>query len=228
LDGQTFLVRSAFTNDESFWRAMLEQNVTNITREVGYDMAGTLPTQIGLLTSLRVLDLTVVQGPLRRSRARSLHDARSLQLSLVGGSGISGTLPTQVGLLRSLRVLRLGPFSDDCSSANVVGGTIPIELVQLSFLRELDLRCNQLTYPESEAVAGFEPYRAMQARCDSQEDLCRGFPPESCLALYVPPLCHYDADHPLPTLQLVVHFNQPTHTHSCALSCVPTAMPCRA
>ena len=229
---------------------MLEQNATNITREAGYDMAGTLPTQIGYLTSLRVLDLTVVQGPLRRSRARSLHDARSLQLSLVGGSGISGTLPSQLGLLRSLRVLRLGPMGDDCSSANAVGGTIPIEIVQLPFLRELDLRCNKLTYPESEAMAGFEPYRAMQARCDSQEDLCQGFPPESCLALYVPPLCRHNAHHPLPTL----HFNPPTppphihillrlavpthphalrlavptHPDACSLPCVPSAMPCRA
>ena len=89
------------TDDESFWRELLALNVTNITREPGFDVEGTLPTEIGLLTTLRILDLTVVQGPSSEVRGRSL---------LTGGTGLSGTLPTELGLLRSLSVVRFGPM----------------------------------------------------------------------------------------------------------------------
>ena len=143
------------TNDESFWRALLELNVTNITREVGYDVEGTVPTQIGILSTLQTLDLTVVQGASSSRRGRSL---------LTGGTGLSGTLPTQIGLLRSLSIVRFGPMAGDegCGSSNALTGTVPLELARLPSLAELDLRCNRLIYPDSIAVPGFQAYESMQ------------------------------------------------------------------
>ena len=143
---------------------MATAGIVNMTREVGYDVAGTLPTQIGLVTSLRLMDLGVVEGNERLG-------------------GLSGTLPTEIGRLTALHTLRLGPAyaTEGCVGVNSLSGTLPRELALIPSMEDLDLRCNDFVYPNSPEVAGLVEYQAVQALCD-QRGICQGVPPETCSA----------------------------------------------
>lgn len=89
-------------------------------------ITGTIPTEIGTLTSLSVL--------------------------MLGANALSGTLPTELGLLTSLWALVLqgsqyiGPAAiDDSRMGNQISGTLPTELGRLSQLTQIALYHNRLS-----------------------------------------------------------------------------------
>ena len=83
------------------------------------DFSGPIPAELGRLTHLEVLDLSV-NGP-------------------NPGNGLSGLIPAELGALTRLRILDL--------SLNHLTGPVPPELGRLAHLEVLNLRRNGLTGP---------------------------------------------------------------------------------
>ena len=100
-----------------------------------HGLQGPIPPELGNLTSLEVLDLSLnsLIGTIPPELG-NLENLVELRLSL---NRLFGVVPPELGNLTSLEVLNL--------RLNSLGGTIPPELGALTNLRILDLRDNELT-----------------------------------------------------------------------------------
>lgn len=99
------------------------------------NLAGSLPAEIGLLTSLKgvFLGQSRMQGPIV-TQIGQLQELRDLDL---GESFLTGRIPSEIGLLSdTLETLAL--------NNNLLTGSIPNELWQLSNLQQAVLQLNQL------------------------------------------------------------------------------------
>ena len=92
-------------------------------------MTGTIPPELGMLASLRVLDLQ--WNGLTGTIPPELGRLSNLQVLALASSNLVGEIPPQLGALSNLRELDL--------SWNDLTGAVPSELGQLSDLRKLDL-----------------------------------------------------------------------------------------
>ncbi len=99
------------------------------------NLSGTIPADLGQLTSLQFLDLDTNQltGPI----PVELSQLVNLEYLYLNGNQLTGTIPAELGQLTNLWLLYL--------SDNQLTGTIPEELLQLTGLRWLDLSHNQLS-----------------------------------------------------------------------------------
>ena len=98
-------------------------------------LSGTIPVEIGNLTSLSELFLGFNQ--LSGTIPVEIGNLTSLIALFLGGNQLSGTIPVEIGNLTSLRSLTLG--------GNQLSGTIPVEIGNLTSLRSLTLGGNQLS-----------------------------------------------------------------------------------
>ena len=98
-------------------------------------LSGTIPVEIGNLTSLIALFLGGNQ--LSGTIPVEIGNLTSLIALFLGGNQLSGTIPVEIGNLTSLRSLTLG--------GNQLSGTIPVEIGNLTSLSELYLNDNQLS-----------------------------------------------------------------------------------
>jgi len=99
------------------------------------ELNGTIPAQLGDLTSLQILDLS--DNELSGTIPSHLGNLASLVWLKLGSNELSGSIPPQLGSLASLEWLEL--------SYNNLGGSIPPELDGLAHLRWLNLYSNQLS-----------------------------------------------------------------------------------
>ena len=102
----------------------------------GNSLTGSLPTEIGLLTNLKEMNLSYAAadtglGAATRSLRRRLEDAIP-----ESSSNLRGPIPSEIGLLTSLVTLDL--------SGNNISGSIPPEIGQLRDIRNLSLHRNLL------------------------------------------------------------------------------------
>ena len=106
-------------------------------RYVGHGLSGPIPAQLGGLTSLTELDLSInnLSGPIP-SELAALANLTTLRL---GVNDLSGPIPPQLGDLANLEYLWLG--------SNDLSGTIPTELAALTNLRNLSIGNNELSGP---------------------------------------------------------------------------------
>ena len=109
-------------------------------------LSGTIPVEIGNLTSLSELflgfsQLSVFLGfnQLSGTIPVEIGNLTSLTALFLGGNQLSGTIPVEIGNLTSLIALFLG--------GNQLSGTIPVEIGNLTSLRSLTLGGNQLRFP---------------------------------------------------------------------------------
>ena len=107
-------------------------------------LSGTIPVEIGNLTSLSELflgfsQLSVFLGfnQLSGTIPVEIGNLTSLTALFLGGNQLSGTIPVEIGNLTSLIALFLG--------GNQLSGTIPVEIGNLTSLRSLTLGGNQLS-----------------------------------------------------------------------------------
>ena len=100
------------------------------------DLSGTLPSALGDLGNLQVLDLNS-NNSLRGTIPSALGNLSNLQYLQLYWTDLRGTLPSALGNLGNLRALQL--FWTDLS------GTLPPELGDLSNLQELRLPNNDLS-----------------------------------------------------------------------------------
>jgi hypothetical protein len=98
-------------------------------------ISGTLPTEVGLLSSLKVLALD--NNNLIGLIPHELGQLSTLQFLNLLTNAMTGTTPTELGTLSSLKGLGLG-------SNNLIG-SIPSELGQISTLQEMLLFDNAIT-----------------------------------------------------------------------------------
>ena len=106
-------------------------------RYVGHGLSGPIPAQLGGLTGLTELDLSInnLSGPIP-SELAALANLTTLRL---GVNDLSGPIPPQLGNLANLEYLWLG--------SNDLSGTIPTELATLTNLRNLSIGNNELSGP---------------------------------------------------------------------------------
>ena len=100
------------------------------------DLSGSIPTQMGLLTSLAELrlDSNSLSGTLPTELGLPTAMMEHLHLD---SNSLNGPIPTELGELTSLDELRL--------YSNSLSGTFPTELGELTSLRELSLQTNALS-----------------------------------------------------------------------------------
>ena len=98
-------------------------------------LSGTIPGELGDLTSLR--ELWLRSNDLSGTIPSELGDLSSLQALSLSSNDLSGTIPSELGDLSGLEELYL--------SSNELSGTIPSELGDLADLEELYLRYNELS-----------------------------------------------------------------------------------
>ena len=98
------------------------------------ELSGTIPAEIGNLTSLTELDLSINELSGIPAEIGNLTSLTELELSF---NLLSGTIPAEIGNLTSLTELEL--------SFNLLSGTIPAEIGNLTSLEDLYLRSNQLS-----------------------------------------------------------------------------------
>ena len=101
----------------------------------GDNLQGTLPDELGLLTSLTLLDL--YDNKLTGTIPTQLGQLTALQRLQLYKNQLGGTIPSQIGKLTALNILQL--------LVNQLTGTLPSQLGQLSGLTGLSLYFNQLT-----------------------------------------------------------------------------------
>ena len=99
------------------------------------DLSGTIPTELGNLGSLLILNLgeNQLSGPI----PTELGKLANLQTLYLHKNKLSGTIPTQLGNLQTLNYLSLG--------GNQLSGTIPTQLGSLANLFQLYLYENKLS-----------------------------------------------------------------------------------
>ena len=100
-------------------------------------LTGTIPPQLGALTTLEELDISAsrLTGPIP-PQLGNLANLRTLDLR---HNQLTGSIPPELGALTNLVALKL--------QANLITGPIPPQLGNLADLDELDLHANRLTGP---------------------------------------------------------------------------------
>ncbi|XP_050254998.1 MDIS1-interacting receptor like kinase 2-like [Quercus robur] len=98
------------------------------------NLSGEIPPQIGLLTHLKVLDLS--ENQLSGSIPLEIGNLKSLVSLGLHINHLSGSIPKSLGTLSNISVLDL--------YINQLSGTIPEELGNLKSIIELDINMNQL------------------------------------------------------------------------------------
>lgn len=93
----------------------------NLTQVVTLSLSGSIPSELGLLTMLKDLILSV-NGNLRGSIPFELGQLTSLQSLTLGYTGVSGEIPSELGLLTNLRYVSL--------SCTYVSGIVPETLCE--------------------------------------------------------------------------------------------------
>ena len=109
--------------------------VTQLALPFNTNLRGTLPAELGNLSSLTRLSLESnhLSGPI----PASLGNLSNLTYLGLGGNDLSGPIPTELGNLSNLTTLYL--------RVNQLSGSIPASMGNLSSLTSLDLRGNQLS-----------------------------------------------------------------------------------
>lgn len=101
------------------------------------NLTGTIPSSIGNLTNLTLLEL--YNNQLTGSIPTSIENLTKLEIFDLNNNLLTGTIPAGIGNLTKLEILDL--------STNQLEGTIPESLSLLSDLRYLDFNHNQLSGP---------------------------------------------------------------------------------
>lgn len=98
----------------------------------GNNLLGALPTNVGEMAALQVLDLS--SNFLTGFMPTELGALPFIRELILSNNFITGTMPTEVGNMLTLEVLNLeGPTTQGLN----IGGTIPTQLGFLPFLRKL-------------------------------------------------------------------------------------------
>lgn len=109
-------------------------HVTEI-RMLFNNLNGTLPASLGLLTELRVLELSFnkIYGEI----PESLGNLKKLEVLALNGNHLSGAIPSSIGTLGTLKQLHL--------SSNELSGDLPGAINNLSNLEVFNVFDNELT-----------------------------------------------------------------------------------
>lgn len=147
------------------------------------NLAGSLPPELGNLTSLEVLDLerNSLAGAIP-SELGNLHRLRTLSL---GVNRFTGPIPPELGRLASLEILRL--------RRNRLTGAIPSELSDLRNLTTLGVERNQLTGAIPLSLSALK--RLTRLHFGENPGLCASGSADfvawlASLEVYVGPLCN--------------------------------------
>uniref|UniRef100_A0A0D9W6A1 non-specific serine/threonine protein kinase n=1 Tax=Leersia perrieri TaxID=77586 RepID=A0A0D9W6A1_9ORYZ len=132
--------------------------------------SGRIPSSIGNLKRLKELDLSSSNGRFSGALPDTIGDLSSLSFLDLSSSGFQlGELPDSIGRMQSLSTLRLR----ECS----ISGEIPLSIVNLTRLRELDLSQNNLTGPITtiDRKGAFLNLEILQLCCNSLSGPVPGF-----------------------------------------------------
>ena len=113
--------------------------------QVGEGLTGSIPPELGVLTGLRVLDLS--ENSLSGSIPPELGNLESLEVMYLGWNILTGSIPAALGRLANLEVLGLcsNLRRDGSMWVGGLSGSIPAELGDLTSLEVLHLGGNSLT-----------------------------------------------------------------------------------
>ena len=134
-------------------------------------LSGTIPSEIGLLTSLKELDLrsTGVAGPI----PEELFSLTKLEALYLGNTRLSGTISSKIGQLSSLSWLDLAETQ--------ISGTLPDEMFSLPRVSLLQLNGNRnLTGSIPEAYCSKQYRERLELIVDCAPSLSTGVPSVTC------------------------------------------------
>ena len=94
----------------------------NLLNATSNQLSGSIPSEIGLLNTKEVLDLSF-NPSMVGSIPTEIGDCTALSALNLEGIGLSGSLPSEIGLLSNLAILGL--------ANNDFSGTVPFELEEL-------------------------------------------------------------------------------------------------
>ena len=130
----------ALPGTESGWHGLTVDSRTQTVTAIdftGNNLTGTLPAEVGDLTSLTNLNLD--GNLLTGSIPAEIGNLTALNSLSLANNPLTGSIPPEIGSLTALQYLYL----DNCQ----LTGSIPAEIGNLTALRELHLYGNQLTGP---------------------------------------------------------------------------------
>lgn len=116
------------TQDECFWRGMV-CNANGLITEIRFpkkNLKGTIPTEIGLLSNLRLMDLS--RNQLEGSIPDELYDNLDLQKLYLYKNQLTGTISSKIGELWDL--------TDFNVAQNKLSGSLPNRLASRSLIRQ--------------------------------------------------------------------------------------------
>ena len=139
MDGDNWTDDTNWLSDRPIWewRGVTSDADGRVTALIllGNQLSGAIPTELGNLANLQLLNLTSNQ--LSGTIPTELGNLPNLQRLYLNGNQLTGGIPTEIGSLSNLQYLNL--------ARNQLSGAIPTELGSLSNLRLLSLDRNQLT-----------------------------------------------------------------------------------
>jgi len=138
---------------------VIGNRVTEINLQ-GNKLDGTLPIELGNLTSLQKLNLSGNKLTSIPTQIGSLIALKELKIS---GSDISKNIPKEIGNISKLEQLDL--------SNNQLTGSIPKEIGNISKLEQLDLSNNQLTKSIPEEIGSILNLKLLNLSNNQLEDL---------------------------------------------------------
>ncbi len=135
-NGDTWNTSWDLSKDVSTWQGVsIENNQVVGIKMLFNNLDGTIPTTIGNLTNLRVLELSF--NKLTGTLPESLGKLSQLEVLAFNGNFLTGSIPASIGSLTQLKELHL--------SSNKLSGSIPVTFTNLSNIVVFNVFDNALT-----------------------------------------------------------------------------------
>ncbi|CAI7934640.1 unnamed protein product, partial [Closterium sp. NIES-54] len=137
-DGMIYAMDMRNFRTESIPDSISALQKLELIRIIGSTIPGTIPSELGSITSLMSVELSYIEG-LSGPILPALMNSHSISRLVINRCNLDGTIPSGIGSLASLEYLQL--------SVNQFTGPIPDSIGNLWQLRYLDLSYNQLSGP---------------------------------------------------------------------------------
>ena len=129
----------------------------DVTLQGGNNITGTIPAELGLLTSLNRIDLSDnnFYGTIPENLFEQWASIESIN---IGNNNMTGTIPGSIGQLSTLKILNI--------TNNQISGTIPESIGRCKTIERCDVGGNQLTGPLPDSIGNWNMTKVFNVRAN--------------------------------------------------------------